>query len=465
MTIPGGFLVPDSVQLVVPLTLIGPATAIDLTSAIVGDPSLERTIDGATTMTLDVLDYDRTLTNAGVFTQRSFAVADGMRFEVSNVHRTGDVVQLTFTDAIVAALSRRTAPKVFNAGTVSRADIAQFLGAEAGVAVVVDPAYRDTIGDAVTRNSDQDGTAAKGKNATKENSWSVLSNLAGARDGRCFSDGRQVLLGGDDWLLSRSAPLPIAEFTGGVDTIDFEVDIFQDSATGTVTVDADRWSLPPGLPVKVTDPGPHTGTWLLTRFERPLHATSGTLTLQRARPSLLEPEPSDAGAGESGELDFLADPFGPDIPVQSLRAAERAAGPLGRFLDFALQQKGKRYVWGASGPNSFDCSGLVQQAAAAAGYRFPKPCSSQLRLCQQGAARMLSVQDALRTRGALLFRVGMAGQGDHVAISLGDSNTTIEARGAAYGCGIFTNSARRQWNAGALLTFTGRSTISASGPR
>lgn len=30
-----------------------------------------------------------------------------------------------------------------------------------------------------------------------------------------------------------------------------------------------------------------------------------------------------------------------------------------KFVEFALKQRGKPYVWGATGPNSFDCSGLV----------------------------------------------------------------------------------------------------------
>ena len=36
-------------------------------------------------------------------------------------------------------------------------------------------------------------------------------------------------------------------------------------------------------------------------------------------------------------------------------------------LKFALSQIGKPYVWGAAGPNSFDCSGLVMWAYARVG--------------------------------------------------------------------------------------------------
>ena len=40
-------------------------------------------------------------------------------------------------------------------------------------------------------------------------------------------------------------------------------------------------------------------------------------------------------------------------------------------VDTALAQLGKPYVWGAAGPNSFDCSGLTQFAYGAAGIGLP----------------------------------------------------------------------------------------------
>lgn len=46
----------------------------------------------------------------------------------------------------------------------------------------------------------------------------------------------------------------------------------------------------------------------------------------------------------------------------------------------------------------------------------------------------MSVDDAIRTRGALLFI--QTADTHHVAISLGNG-TTIEAKGSAYGTGVF----------------------------
>jgi peptidoglycan DL-endopeptidase CwlO len=40
-------------------------------------------------------------------------------------------------------------------------------------------------------------------------------------------------------------------------------------------------------------------------------------------------------------------------------------------VDFAYAQLGEPYVWGAAGPDSWDCSGLTMGAWAAAGVTLP----------------------------------------------------------------------------------------------
>jgi cell wall-associated NlpC family hydrolase len=56
-------------------------------------------------------------------------------------------------------------------------------------------------------------------------------------------------------------------------------------------------------------------------------------------------------------------------------------GPTGSEADAAVQfvyaQLGKPYEWGATGPDSFDCSGLVQAAWAAAGVSIPRTTEEQ----------------------------------------------------------------------------------------
>jgi cell wall-associated NlpC family hydrolase len=49
----------------------------------------------------------------------------------------------------------------------------------------------------------------------------------------------------------------------------------------------------------------------------------------------------------------------------------------GKAVAFAYAQLGKPYQWGATGPGSYDCSGLVQAAWAAAGVSIPRTTYDQ----------------------------------------------------------------------------------------
>jgi cell wall-associated NlpC family hydrolase len=49
-----------------------------------------------------------------------------------------------------------------------------------------------------------------------------------------------------------------------------------------------------------------------------------------------------------------------------------------KAVAFAYAQLGKPYVWGASGPGSYDCSGLMMAAWAAAGVSIPRVSYDQM---------------------------------------------------------------------------------------
>jgi cell wall-associated NlpC family hydrolase len=46
-------------------------------------------------------------------------------------------------------------------------------------------------------------------------------------------------------------------------------------------------------------------------------------------------------------------------------------------IAFAESQSGKPYLWGGTGPGSFDCSGLVMEAYAHAGIPIPRTAAEQ----------------------------------------------------------------------------------------
>lgn len=59
-----------------------------------------------------------------------------------------------------------------------------------------------------------------------------------------------------------------------------------------------------------------------------------------------------------------------------------SAGGASTAVSTALAQVGKPYVWGASGPDSFDCSGLTMYAWAAAGVSLPHSSAMQYSVTQ-----------------------------------------------------------------------------------
>ncbi|WP_434445789.1 C40 family peptidase [Lentzea sp. E54] len=56
------------------------------------------------------------------------------------------------------------------------------------------------------------------------------------------------------------------------------------------------------------------------------------------------------------------------------------AGAAGRALNFALGERGKPYVFGSNGPNSWDCSSLMQAAYRAAGVSIPRVTYDQAKV-------------------------------------------------------------------------------------
>ncbi|MFD8304005.1 NlpC/P60 family protein [Streptomyces sp. NPDC059690] len=87
------------------------------------------------------------------------------------------------------------------------------------------------------------------------------------------------------------------------------------------------------------------------------------------------------------------------------------ATPAGRkAIAYATKQLGKPYVWGAEGPDSFDCSGLTSQAWLHAGVVIPRTSEEQW-------ARLPHVPVSRMRPGDLIIYFSDA---SHVALYLGD---------------------------------------------
>ncbi len=88
---------------------------------------------------------------------------------------------------------------------------------------------------------------------------------------------------------------------------------------------------------------------------------------------------------------------------------------LSTALTAALSRVGKLYVWGATGPDSFDCSGLVGWSFAAAGVNLPRTAA------QQALAGPAVPLNKIQPGDLLFWAWDPADPGfiDHVAIYLG----------------------------------------------
>lgn len=93
---------------------------------------------------------------------------------------------------------------------------------------------------------------------------------------------------------------------------------------------------------------------------------------------------------------------------------------------------GSRYVYGATGPNSFDCSGFCQYIYGKNGKTIPRTSSSQYAACTKVAKSKLQAGD-------LVFFSSTAGGKSvgHVGIYIGDGNMIHAANSSV---GVITSS-------------------------
>jgi cell wall-associated NlpC family hydrolase len=92
------------------------------------------------------------------------------------------------------------------------------------------------------------------------------------------------------------------------------------------------------------------------------------------------------------------------------------AGAAGAALEFALAQRGKRYVFGSNGPDTWDCSSLTQASYRAAGVTIPRTTYTQATV-----GRSVS-RDQVQAGDLIIYYSGQS----HVAMAV-DNVTAVHA--------------------------------------
>ena len=116
----------------------------------------------------------------------------------------------------------------------------------------------------------------------------------------------------------------------------------------------------------------------------------------------------DCGAAEvdGGAVSLPVD----GAPLDSATSPQAAAA-----VAFALAQRGKPYVWGGAGPNSYDCSGLMQTAWRHAGVAIGRVTSQQVHDGVPTTMANLRPGDLVMIPGS----AGTLAQPEHVGMYIG----------------------------------------------
>lgn len=213
---------------------------------------------------------------------------------------------------------------------------------------------------------------------------------------------------------------------------------FTSTRRAAVSVAALTLALVPTVPAAAaaapTTPGPaavelpapvDVGELLAERVDQAATAVSrpaAPRTVQRprpkAQPAAKRPpaRPAAAKTGSTATATSRRTSTAPRINAPS--------GAAGRVVAYALAQVGDPYVWGASGPDAYDCSGLVAAAYATVGVRLPHQTGGIIRHGHPVTRDGLRPGDAVFTaRGHVGIYIGGGRMvhapqpGDHVRVA------------------------------------------------
>lgn len=417
----------------------------DFSAVVIGTPTYSAGIETAPNLTFTIVDPEGDLLfqAANLWTKGTLVQYEDDIFRVDTIvfepgsHTTGQIT-ITCVDDIVYGLMGLQGSRT-----------AQGLSATEWIAQELDLAGIDPnkyfLGESVPTQSviarDEADQSGQGGDGEAPSAWTTAVRLARELGKRIFVSGRRLVFGSAAFAMQWTAtgPLRLTRHADDLPQGEHWIDLPSARQTtigdrsdvvevnGRVPLSRAKY-FRPGVHVKVTrTPAVAAGEYqdflcANISFELGTDVTGADVRLiAPVDPPPQPPQTPTAEGVNSG-----------DTSAGGSVSGGGADGQIDQFVALALRQAGKNYVYGAQpnasdpDPRSFDCSALVQWAAIRVGIPDPtRTTDTQEARCRANGT-LISVQDAINTKGALLFQPG------HVAISLGNGST-IEAMNPSQG--------------------------------
>lgn len=135
------------------------------------------------------------------------------------------------------------------------------------------------------------------------------------------------------------------------------------------------------------------------------------------------------------------------VEISSSSSSSSANSIGSKLVAEAKKHLGKKYVWGATGPNTFDCSGLTQYVFKQLGIKIPRTSLEQSRSGKLVSKSNLQIGDLIfwKTTSAPVGHVGMyIGNGQFIHAPNSRSVVKIDNLSNSYYASKYVN-ARRYW--------------------
>lgn len=438
------------------IDVLGTQAYKDFGLQVINEPTFRAGLDVIPHISFSVIDPNFGISNQRVFeagnrvTWRDAELRTDTATYIPGDHGQGQA-DVVAEDDIVHALRHLRGPK-----TMSNTDAVSWLFAELSTAGY-DPT-KFLLGESVPSQTTiardvWDPSMGTVSDAEYPSAWTTIIRLAKELGKWCFISGRRIIFGSARFAMTWAAAEPVylgwANAPPEEQMVDIPTTVRATIAERVMTLQV-KCRVPhtranlfrPGVPVNVygvmgtaaTRANPHL--MMVTDIEHVLATDTDGADVTLIEPVDPPPHPP-ASTNDPNKTPTTAGAAG--------ITGGGADGQIESFVRIALSQTGKRYVYGAEAaktdpdPRAFDCSELIEWAAARAGIPgVPDGSEAQIASCD-----LISVDTAISTRGALLYAPG------HIAISLGNGST-IEASSEARPVGQL-NARGRNWDKGGKL--------------